>query len=145
MKYICGNIKVAEPGDPDFIEYLLKIAAEESPYTCPFCGEWYDPDNAEYTYIDLGHYEQVSGNHCENDECLAYELGHYKMAQSQVYFHGWVRDRRPEDGDKYPVPKWVVEEVVQDHALAAKRAQPVEYEQDYGLDEHPSCNKIEEP
>lgn len=143
-KYVRGGVRIPEPGDADFIEHMMQEAAQESPYLCPFCGAPYNPDDAEYDYIDLGYSQQVTPNHCE--ECNAYELGSWKIDPiKQVYFHGWVRDRQPEDEDKYPIPKWVVEEVVQDHALAAKRAQPVEYEQDYGLDEHPSCNKIEEP
>lgn len=109
--YICGNIKIPDPGDEDFIDYMLKVGAEESPHTCPFCGNWYDPNYAEYEYRDFGYYEQIAPNHCENEECNAYELGYWKMSDKQVYLHGWVRDRQPEDGDKYPTPSHVGTEV----------------------------------
>ena len=95
-----------EPGDEDFIDHVLNIVGQECPYLCPFCGGMYNPDNAQYEYIDFGHYQQVSPNYC--DLCGASELGHYRLnPKKQVYSHGWVRDRLPDDGDKYPIPPWV--------------------------------------
>lgn len=40
--------------------------------TCPFCRDEF-PENCDYTYIDLGHYAQVSGNYCHC--CSASEYG----------------------------------------------------------------------
>lgn len=104
--YIHGSIRIPDPGDPDCTEeFLLERIGRENDQLCPFCGQWYE-DDAEWTYIDLGHYVQVSGNHCL--ECGASELGAYSMNPlTEVYKNGWTREKRPGDEDKYPVPNWV--------------------------------------
>jgi predicted RNA-binding Zn-ribbon protein involved in translation (DUF1610 family) len=93
MGYICGGA-VWEPDfeDDDFEEYIFTLAASEPKWLCPFCGEWYHPESAEYLYIDLGCYEQISPYRCE--ECGAYQLGNYEMnAATQDYCEGWVRTK----------------------------------------------------
>jgi hypothetical protein len=126
-KYERG-FRLPTPGDPDFLDHLFNVVSSECPFLCPFCGGMYNPDDAEY---EGG--QQVSPNYC--DLCGASELGSYKMnPEKQVYLNGWVRERRPEDGDKYPIPKWVVEDPVEiDDWLNNPDHQ---YEPSYG----PGCN-----
>jgi len=54
---------------------------------CPFCKNEFE-ENCEYLYIDLGHSQQVTPNHCD---CGAYELGGWMLTEDMEYLHGWVR------------------------------------------------------
>ena len=73
----------------EFCERILDTATYEPDRICPFCGEIYD-ETAEYVYIDLGHYVQVSPEHCE--ECDAFEQGSWDLDPTKYDFkHGWAR------------------------------------------------------
>ena len=93
MAYICGgSIWVPDFEDDEFEEYIFTLAAREPKWLCPFCGEWYDPESADYLYVDLGCYEQITPYRCE--ECGAYQLGNYEMNEAtQDYCEGWVRTK----------------------------------------------------
>lgn len=80
-------------------EAMLKACDKLPDRTCPFCGEVYDND-AEYVDVGVGKV-QVTGNHCENPACRAWELGAYEYDPKALdYLAGWVRSKYPDQPSK---------------------------------------------
>jgi len=75
----------------DWRDAILEMCDKLPDRICPFCEEVYD-DIAEYVDVGVGKV-QVTGNHCENPACGAWELGAYTCPEDHDYQSGWVRPK----------------------------------------------------
>jgi hypothetical protein len=83
--------KIKEMLYEDWRDAILMMCDKLPDRTCPFCEEVYE-DDAEYVDVGVGQV-QVTGNHCENPNCGAWELGAYTCPDDHDYCGGWVRPK----------------------------------------------------